>query len=161
MRDRLLSEYSNFFREKLNHCELFTITVSFKCSYGSKGVTNACLDTYDFNILRKIRKQLWRNYKKNLDTIPYEYFRYHEYDEKSIFKRDSMNTPNHIHGILPIDKKYMGNFWNYELKRVNTRIVKDIKSLRYVSSLLIEPMRSDELSNWINYCLKKKNMENI
>ncbi len=37
----------------------------------------------------------------------------------------------------------------------------DIKSLRYVSSLLIEPMRSDELSNWINYCLKKKNMENI
>jgi len=158
---KLLNGYCDFFKQNNKHWDLFTITLTFKSSSSSKYIKDQCLSIYDNNFLNKIRKQLYRNYNLNQSTIPYEYFRLHEYDEKSLLKVDNEHTPNHIHGIIPIKKEYTKKFWNIETNTLTRRLQKDIKSIKKVASFLIEPIRLDELDMWISYCAKYKKVEDL
>lgn len=158
---QLLHGYSEFFKQNIKSWDLFTITLTFKSSSGSNYIKEQCLSIYDNSFLNKIKKQLYRNYNLNQSTIPYEYFRIHEYDEKSLLKCDNKNTPNHIHGILPIKKEYTNKFWSIETNTLSRRLQKDIKSIKKVASFLIEPIRIEELDMWISYCAKFKKIDQL
>lgn len=156
-----LDSWVEWFKSSTDDWDLFTVTVTFKSS-SNKGYTkDRCLSTYNTVFLNKIRKQLCRNPNKNSNVIGFENFSFHEYDEKSLFKSMYGSTPNHIHSILPINKRFTHRFWSVESNSVVDRLRKDIKSIKFISSYLIEPVRFYEIGNWVKYCMKDKKISEI
>lgn len=138
--------------------ELYTITVTFRGSSDSNHMKEKCLSAYDGDVLWKLGKELNRNLKNPAQVIAYPHFRFHEYEERNKSKIDNITTPNHIHGLLTIRKNLDHKFWNYEKNCLSERIQKDVESIEFVGSCLVEKVRREDLGNWIHYILKEKGL---
>ena len=143
----------------------FTATVTFKNLVGyeaSSSMKKATKYEYEKRVLTKIKKRLSRISSRWNSVIPIEYFFQYEYDQGSFFKPVSSRSHlHHIHGIFPVPKSLANRIFDFENHQLDGRLDKDLKSLRTVSTYLIEPLRSETASDWLNYLLKEKTTKDI
>ena len=137
------------------------ITVTFKNLvpiYMGSGMKLATEYEYNKKVLTKIKKRLCRLRSHWNDVLPIPDFYLYEYDQTSFFKGVSNpQTPHHIHGILPIPVGLIGRIIDMETAELDDRLYKDLKSLKKVSTFLIEPLRLENADAWLTYMLKDKN----
>ena len=136
-----------------------TITVTFKNLvpfYMNNGMRLATEYEYDKYVLTKIKKRLTRLQKYWGKVFIHE-FSVYEFDQTSFFRKsDSPRTPHHIHGIITIPKEKMNRLFDPNTGTLHPRLEKDLKSLKKVSTFLIEPLRLDTSHSWFHYMLKDK-----
>lgn len=136
------------------------ITVTFKNLvpiYMGSGMKLATEYEYNKKVLTKIRKRLCRLRKHWNNVLPIPDFYIYEYDQTSFFKGVSnTQTPHHIHGIIPIPKHLIGRVINIDTGILDKRLNSDLKSLKKVSTFLIEPLRPESAGAWLTYMLKDK-----
>ena len=136
-----------------------TITVTFKNLvpfYMNNGMRLATEYEYDKYVLTKIKKRLTRLQKYWDKVFIYE-FSVYEFDQTSYFRKsDSPRTPHHIHGIITIPKEKMNRLIDPNTGTLHPRLEKDLKSLKKVSTFLIEPLRLESAHSWFHYMLKDK-----
>lgn len=136
-----------------------TITVTFKNLvpfYMNNGMRLATEYEYDKYVLTKIKKRLTRLQKYWDKVFIYE-FSVYEFDQTSFFRKsDSPRTPHHIHGIITIPKEKMNRLIDPNTGTLHPRLEKDLKSLKKVSTFLIEPLRLESAHSWFHYMLKDK-----
>lgn len=136
-----------------------TITVTFKNLvpfYMNNGMRLATEYEYDKYVLTKIKKSLTRLQKYWDKVFIYE-FSVYEFDQTSFFRKsDSPRTPHHIHGIITIPKEKMNRLFDPNTGTLHPRLEKDLKSLKKVSTFLIEPLRLESAHSWFHYMLKDK-----
>ena len=149
----LINLHVNWFKSLSESWMPFATTVVFR-STGYKPNPERWLQEYKHNFIWKINKLLSRNAK---ELIFYDDFCNYEFGESSLYKsvKDQRN-PHHVHGCIFIPRELVCKVWNQELKTITNRLSKDIKSIKNISSALIEPIREDEMSNWIGYMTKGK-----
>lgn len=132
----------------------FATTVVFKSS-GHKPRSEYWINEYEHKFLWKVNKQLSRHAS---ELLFYSDFCRYEFGESSRYKSLSdQRCPHHVHGIINIPPQYVHKIWNQDLKKIPERLMKDIKSIKNISSVLVEPIRLDEIENWIGYMVKDKN----
>ena len=143
----------------------FAVTVTFKNLEpleASEGYKKAALYEYKKRVLNKIKKRLCRLSSKWNRVIPIEYLVQYEFDQGSFFKPvPSKNQPHHIHGVFPVPKEFASRIYDFENSCLDHRLFKDLNSLKRVSTFLIEPLRVDESSAWLNYMLKDKLLNDL
>jgi len=131
----------------------FATTVVFQSS-GYKPRPEYWLQEYKHNFIWKINKILSRNANH---LVFYDDFCRYEFGESSLYKSvKDQRKPHHVHGIIFIPKELVHKVWNQEINSITQRLSKDFKSIRNISSVLIEPIREDEMKNWIGYMTKGK-----
>lgn len=136
-----------------------TITVTFKNLvpfYMNNGMRLATEYEYDKYVLTKIKKSLTRLQKYWDKVFIYE-FSVYEFDQTSFFRKSgNPRTPHHIHGIITIPKEKMNRLFDPNTGTLHPRLEKDLKSLKKVSTFLIEPLRLESAHSWFHYMLKDK-----
>ena len=136
-----------------------TITVTFKNLvpfYMNNGMRLATEYEYDKYVLTKIKKRLTRLQKYWNKVFIYE-FSVYEFDQTSYFRKsDSPRTPHHIHGIITIPREKMNRLIDPNTGTLHPRLEKDLRSLKKVSTFLIEPFRLETAHSWFHYMLKDK-----
>lgn len=131
----------------------FATTVVFKSS-GYTPRPEHWLAEYRHKFLWKLNKQISKRASELL--FYHDYCRY-EFGESSRYKSLSdQRCPHHVHGVVNIPKQHVYKIWNYEMNRTPDRLTKDFKSISNVSSVLIEPIKLDEIENWLSYTVKGK-----
>ncbi len=151
----LITAWSDWFESKSDEWDLFTLTVVFKAG-GKIARPERWESEYKNRVLVKIRRALERNKKNHETAIPYEHFFYYEFDESSIFRSSGLRKPHHIHALIPIRKLCVYRFWSIDNNDLQSRIKKDIQSIKSLGSILVEPINDSGVRNWIGYCLKGK-----
>ena len=138
----------------------FAVTVTFKelVPYEfSDGMKKATDYEYRKRVLNKVRRRLCRSVSKWTEVLPIDYFRQYEFEQGSFFKPiPKLNSPHHIHALLPIRKHFASRIFNFEKGLLDHRLEKDLRSIVTVSSFLLEPVRIDEAEAWVRYMLKGK-----
>lgn len=152
-KDEHINNHDLWFKSLSESWMPFATTVVFRSS-GYKPRPEHWLQEYKHNFIWKINKQLSRN-AKNL--IFYDDFCRYEFGESSLYKsiKDQRN-PHHVHGIIFIPKELVHKVWNQEFNSITDRLSKDFKSIKNISSILIEPVRETEMKKWIGYMTKGK-----
>lgn len=131
----------------------FTTTVVFKSS-SYKPNPIKWIDEYNHKFLWKINKQLQKNAK---DIVCYADLCWYEFGESSVYKSiKDQRCPHHVHGIILIPNDKVYKIWDHESVRVTDRLSKDFKSISNISSVLVEPIRNNEIQNWMSYITKAK-----
>ena len=143
----------------------FTITITFKnlvvCE-ASDGLRKATEYEYQKRVLNKVKKRLCRSSSKWNQVLPIDYLFLYEYEQGSHFKPvPRSNSPHHIHGLFPVTKDVATRIYDFDTNQMDSRLVKDLKSTRQVSTFLIEPLRTDESQAWLNYMLKGKSRADL
>ena len=137
----------------------FTTTVTFKnlVPYESTdGFRKASEYEYGKGVLNKVKKRLCRSKYKWDQVLPYGFFQY-EFEQGSYFKPiPKSNCLHHIHGILAIHNDVRNRIYDLDTQEMDSRLVKDLKSMHRVSTFLIEPLRTDEAKEWLAYMVKGK-----
>ena len=138
----------------------FTATVTFKnlVPYETTdGFRKATEYEYQKRVLNKVKKRLCRSSSKWNQVLPIDYFFQYEFEQGSHFKPGhTVNSPHHIHGILPVEKDVAGRIYDFKSNEMDCRLVKDLKSMNLVSTFLIEPLRNEDAQAWLAYMLKGK-----
>lgn len=132
----------------------FAITAVFKSS-GCKPRADHWLDEYKHKVVWKVNKRLSRNAH---DLIPiHDIACYYEFGESSLMKTlADKRKPHHVHAILLIPINMTDRVWNREGNKLDARLEKDFRSIRTVSSVLMEPVREGRSIDWITYSAKGK-----
>ena len=138
----------------------FAVTVTFKnlVAYeASNGMRKATEYEYQKRVLNKVKKRLCRSSSRWKEVLPIDYFFQYEFSEGSHFKKVPCETsPHHIHGIFPVLKEVPTRIYDFKAKEMDSRLVKDLKSMKRVSTFLIEPLRIEDSQAWLVYMLKDK-----
>jgi len=138
----------------------FTVTITFKnlvACEASDGLRKATEYEYQKRVLNKIKKRLCRSSSKWNKVLPIDYFFQYEFEQGSHFKPvPRSNSPHHIHGLFPVQKEVAERIFNFQRNEMDARLVKDLKSMKRVSTFLIEPLRTEESVAWLAYMLKGK-----
>ena len=123
----------------------------------SDGFRKATEYEYHKRVLNKVKKRLCRSTSKWNQVLPIDYFYQYEFEQGSHFKPvPKANSPHHIHGLFPVQKEVAERIYNFQTKEMDARLVKDLKSMKRVSTFLIEPLRTEESKAWLAYMLKGK-----
>jgi hypothetical protein len=143
----------------------FTVTITFKnlvvCE-ASDGIRKATEYEYQKRVLNKIKKRLCRSSSKWNQVLPIDYFFQYEFEQGSHFKPvPRSNSPHHIHGLFPVQKEVAERIFNFQSNEMDARLVKDLKSMKCVSTFLIEPLRNEEAVAWLAYMLKGKSRSEL
>lgn len=137
----------------------FVSTVTFKDLQGyesSNSMKKATEYEYGKRVLNKIKRRLCRSNTKWDYFLPIQYSQY-EYEQGSFFKPiPKDNTPHHIHGLFVVRLEVAPRIYDFSLKRLDRRLSKDLRSISTVSTFKIEPLRTEETQNWLNYMSKGK-----
>ena len=143
----------------------FAATVTFRnlvACEASDGIRKATEYEYHKRVLNKVKKRLCRSSSKWNQVLPIDYFFLYEFEQGSYFKPvPKANSPHHIHGLFPVQKEVAERIYNFQTKEMDTRIVKDLKSMNLVSTFLIEPLRTEESKAWFAYMLKGKSRSEL
>ena len=136
-----------------------TITVTFKNLvpfHMTEGMKLATEYEYQKHVLTKIKKRLTRLQKYWNKVFIYE-FSVYEFDQTSYFRKsDSPRTPHHIHGIITIPREKMNRLIDPNTGTLHPRLEKDLRSIKKVSTFLIEPLRLETAHSWFHYMFKDK-----
>jgi hypothetical protein len=154
-KSELQQAWSDWFESKKDEWDLFTLTVVFK-SGGQTTRPDRWKTEYRTRVLQKIRRTLEPNVKNQDTAIPYEDFFYYEKDDSSFFRVSRSHKPHHVHALLPIKKSQVHRFWSLDSLDLQTRVHKDLHSIRTIQSILIEPVKSDQAIDWVRYISKGK-----
>lgn len=132
----------------------FSVTTVFKSS-GVVPRKEHWLDEYKHKVVWKVNKRLSR---RASELIPiHEIGCYYEFGESSLMKSFAdKRQPHHVHAMLLIPKNLTNRVWDEEGQELNSRLEQDFKSIRTVSSVLMEPVRTGESTNWLVYSAKGK-----
>lgn len=137
----------------------FTVTVTFKNLvpfHMKDGMKQATEYEYQKYVLTKIKKRLTR-LQKNWDKVLIAEFSVYEFDQTSFFhKTNTPKTPHHIHGIITIPREKMNRLIDANTGNLHPRLERDLRSLKKVSTFLIEPLRLETAHSWFHYMLKDK-----
>ena len=137
-----------------------TVTVTFKNLVPfqlNNGMRLATEYEYEKYVLTKIKKRLTR-LQKYWNKVLIAEFSVYEFDQTSFFRKsDTPKTPHHVHGIITIPREKMNRIIDPETGKLHTRLEKDLRSLKKVSTFLIEPLRLEATHSWFHYMLKDKN----
>lgn len=143
----------------------FTATVTFKnlkAYEANDGFRKATEFEYGKRVLNKVKKRLCRSRSKWNHVLPIDYHFQYELEQGSHFKPvPRSNSPHHIHGLFPVQKDVASRIYNFELKGMDSRLVKDLESMNFVSTFLIEPLRTEEANAWLAYMLKGKSRSEL
>ena len=143
----------------------FTITITFKNLQPIEfhdGYKKAAIYEYKKNVLTKIKKRLCRLCSKWNSVIPLEHFFQYEYGQGSFFKKvTSTKSIPHIHGIFPVAKSSADRIYDFKNSKLDKRLTKDLRSLKHVATFEIEPLRTDEANDWLNYMFKGKSLKDL
>ena len=150
-RETLVNSWKEFYTQESNDWTLFTLTVVFK-----RVDSISTQERYDTRVLNKIRRRLESCPRNQPTALPFEDMFYYEKDIGSIFKKTSIQSPHHIHALLPIKKSHMHRFWCIDSNDINARLRKDLESIDVVQSILIEQAKPETLEYWIRYISKRK-----
>jgi len=149
----LIAQYSEWLESRKDVWDLFAATAVFKAG-GHKSNSARWSDEYKHKVLWKIKKRLAHSYT---NLIPFEDFFYYEFEQSSLFKSAAEGRkPHHIHGVIPIPKNLTHKIWDSKTGCLTLRIQKDFKSIKTLSSILLEPIRTGKLSDWLSYSSKGK-----
>ncbi len=137
-----------------------TVTVTFKNLvpfHVNNGLRLATEYEYEKYVLTKIKKRLTR-LQKYWDKVLIAEFSVYEFDQTSFFRKiNTSKTPHHIHGIITIPREKMNRLIDPSTGNLHPRLKKDLRSLKKVSTFLIEPLRIETAHSWFHYMLKDKN----
>lgn len=140
----------------------FTSTVTFKKLLGyesSNSMEKATLYEYNKPVLNKIKKRLCRSQIQWKNVLPIHVVKY-EYEQGSFFKPvPKSNSPHHIHGLISVKRSCAYRIFNFWTREIDPRLSKDLRSILTVSTFMIEPLRTYEAQDWINYIYKGKSDE--
>lgn len=140
--------------------QVFTITVTYKNLVAlevDEGFKKAALSEYRKRVLTKVKRRLSRTPSKWRSILPWEEFVQYEKEQGSFFKPvSSSKSPHHIHGLFPVVKDLAPRIYNYDTQTLDTRLHKDLESMRTIQHFKIEPIRVDEYQHWYNYMMKGK-----
>ena len=152
-KDQYINGYVNWFKSLSESWISFATTVVFRSS-GCKPRPEYWLQEYKHNFLYKINKLLSRRAK---EAVMYDDYCEYEFGESGRYKsvKDQRN-PHHVHGIIFIPKELTHKVWDGKSNLITERLYKDIKSIKQISSALIEPIREGEMTSWIGYTMKEK-----
>ena len=150
---KMNSSWSDWYDNDLSQTHLvLTVTVVFKSS-GQKPNLPRWSSFYKNKVLWKLDKQISRRKVKSViygDDFKYEFL------EKSKYKGvGDLRSPHHIHGIICVPHQHAEKIWNDEMDSVTERLKKDLKSVKEISTIMIERIRGSSLS-WITYINKGK-----
>lgn len=138
----------------------FTATVTFKnlkAYEANDGYRRATEYEYGKRVLNKVKKRLCRSSSKWNQVLPIDYFFRYEFEQGSHFKPvPRSNSPHHIHGLFPVRKDLANRIYDIHNQEMDSRLVKDLKSMNLVSTFLIEPLRNKDSNAWLTYMLKGK-----
>jgi hypothetical protein len=136
-----------------------TVTVTFKKLvpfHMRNGMRLATEYEYKKYVLTKIKKRLTR-LQKYWDKVLIAEFSVYEFDQTSFFRKtNTPKTPHHIHGIITIPREKMNRLIDANTGNLHPRLEKDLRSLKKVSTFLIEPLRLETAHSWFRYMLKDK-----
>lgn len=137
----------------------FAITAVFKSS-GSVPRRDYWLDQYKHKVVWKVNKRLSRHAKELI--VVHEFGCYYEFEESSLKKSFAdKRRPHHVHATLLIPKSMTSRIWNETEQKLSPRLTKDFESIRIVSSVLMEPIRTGETIRWLVYSAKGKDLTHI
>lgn len=153
-KSKLLNAEATWLESIRNEWTPFAITTVFKSS-GIRPRSGHWLDEYKHKVVWKVNKCLDKHAN---ELIPiHDIACYYEFGESSLMKTlADKRRPHHVHAILLIPKNRVSRVWNTEASALNPRLVKDFKSIRTVSSVLMEPVREGECIDWMTYSAKGK-----
>jgi hypothetical protein len=143
----------------------FTATVTFKnlkAYEANDGYRKATEYEYGKRVLNKVKKRLCRSRSKWNQFLPIDYFFQYEFEQGSHFKPvPRSNSPHHIHGLFPVSKDVVNRIYDLDTQQMDSRLVKDLKSMNLVSTFLIEPLRTEDSRAWLTYMLKDKSSSEL
>ena len=143
----------------------FTVTLTFQNLIpfeASDGLRKATEYEYQKRVLNKVKKRLCRSTSKWSQVLPIDYFYQYEFEQGSRFKPvPRSNSPHHVHGLFPVQKEVAERIFNFQTNEMDARLVKDLKSMKRVSTFLIEPLRTEESAAWLAYMLKGKSRSEL
>ena len=138
--------------------KLLAVTITFN-SKGAKEAEDKWLSYYKKDVLNKFRRRLASGKLKQQGVLPIDDIAQYELDISS--KLTCKKTlVHHIHALLPIYTKYWDKIVN-EDNTINSRLIKDINSMHFVSSALIEPLDKSAAYTWLSYMTKGKHKSNF
>ena len=138
--------------------DLFAVTAVFRSS-GNMPCADKFKEHYKHKVLWKIKKRIHKRKAALLHAIPYEDLHFYEFSESSRFRiTNDKRQPHHVHGIVPIRKYHSHKVWDKQKFELKDGLVKDFKSIKDVSSVLMEPVNDAGIKNWINYITKRKSI---
>ena len=168
----LIEAWADWFESKSKPGEwvLYTINVIFNNKGLGQNSQARWEDTYYHQLLDKIRKRLEPNKSAQRTAIPFDLFFYYEKDTTSTVKLNGSKSPHHIHGLLPIRKSQDHRLWSDDLpegtiprvwnrkndKSLHRQLARDIRSIETVQDVFIEPVRTVNTVDWVNYITKCK-----
>jgi hypothetical protein len=143
----------------------FTATVTFKnlkAYEANDGYRRATEYEYGKRVLNKVKKRLCRSSSKWNQVLPIDYLFQYEFEQGSHFKPvPRSNSPHHIHGLFPVNKDVANRIYDLDTQEMDSRLVKDLRSMDRVSTFLIEPLRTEESKAWLTYMLKSKSRSEL
>ncbi len=132
----------------------FAVTTVFKAG-GVKPRPDRWLDEYKHKVVWKVNKRIARHARELI--VVWELDCYYEFNESSLQKCfGDKRQPHHVHSVLLVPKNKSGCVWNEAENRLNSRLEKDFKSIKNVSSILMEPLQVGKSIEWLTYCAKGK-----
>ena len=152
-----IESYLDWFKSLSESWMPLATTVVFQSS-GYQPKPEYWLHEYKHTFLHKISKILSRRSK---DSVLYSDFCEYEFGESGLYKSvKDQRSPHHVHGVIFIPNELVKKVWNSENKSITDRLEKDIRSIKCISSALIEPIREGEMNKWIGYTMKNKSFQN-
>ena len=143
----------------------FTATVTFKnlkAYEANDGYRRATEYEYGKRVLNKVKKRLCRSSSKWNQVLPIDYLFQYEFEQGSHFKPvPRTNSPHHIHGLFPVNKDVANRIYDLDTQEMDSRLVKDLRSMDRVSTFLIEPLRIEDSNAWLAYMLKGKSRSEL
>lgn len=154
-KDRLTQGWTEFFDSIRNDYQLLTMTIVFKPT-DNMNSKERWESEYSSGVLKKIRKAIEPNPSNRDNALPYDGFFYFERFESNRMRNAGRRKPFHIHSVLPIRKSQLHRIWSRDTNNLTPRLLKDIRSLGTVQSILVEPLRDGHTIDWIRYITKQK-----
>lgn len=151
----LLLQWSNFFKAMQENHQLLAVTVIFK-PIDQINTKERWESEYTAGVLKKIRRALEPNPANQEMAIPFENFYYFERYESTGIRTAGRRCPFHIHSLIPIRKAQLRRIWSFDNNNLSDRLLKDIKSLKTVQSILVEPIQDHDPIRWVRYITKQK-----
>jgi hypothetical protein len=154
-KSELTLQWCEFFKAMQEDHQLLAMTVVFK-PIDRINTRERWESEYTAGVLKKIRRALEPNQTNQESAIPFEDFYYFERFAKTGLRTVGRKCPFHIHSLLPIRKAQLRRIWSFDNNNLTERLLKDIKSLQTVQSILVEPIKDQDPIKWIRYITKQK-----
>jgi len=147
--------WTDFFDSKRQDHQLLALTVVFK-PVDRINSRERWETEYASRVLGKFRRAIEPNPANQDSALPFPDFYFFERFESTGLRTAGRRSPFHIHSLLPIRKAQLHRIWSFDNNNLTDRLLKDIKSLGTVQSILVEPVAEGQTVKWVRYITKQK-----